>query len=142
MSEAAMLHEIYPVEAGAFQTAGEVSGKIKRTLQKLGVPSAIVRRVSVAAYEVELNLVIHSKGGEMELIVKPDFLDLNIRDVGPGIPDIEMAMSEGFSTASDDVRMMGFGAGMGLPNMKRNASTFHIESQVGVGTTIEMGFAL
>ncbi len=142
MSEATMLHEVYPVEAGAFQTAGEASGKIKRTLQKLGVPSPIVRRVSVAAYEVELNLVIHSMGGEMELNVRPDFLELNIRDRGPGIPDIDKAMSEGFSTASDDVRMMGFGAGMGLPNMKRNASTFSIESTVGVGTTIEMGFAL
>ena len=142
MSETIMLQEIYPVEAGNFATAGEASGKIKRTLKKLGVDSGIVRRVSIAAYEVELNLVIHSLGGEMELIVKPDYLALNVRDRGPGIPNIDLAMSEGFSTATDDVRMMGFGAGMGLPNMRRNASAFDIRSEVGVGTTIEMGFRL
>ena len=142
MSGTTMLHEVYPVEAGAFGTAGDASGKIKKTLKKLGVDSGIVRRVAIAAYEVELNLVIHSLGGEMELIVQPDFLQLNVRDRGPGIPDVDLAMSEGFSTATDDVRMMGFGAGMGLPNMKRNASTFNIESKVGVGTTIEMGFKL
>ena len=102
----------------------------------------MVRRVSIAAYEVELNLVIHSLGGEMDLIVRPDYLTLIIRDVGPGIPDIDLAMQEGYSTASDDVRMMGFGAGMGLPNMKRNATDFLIHSEVGVGTTIEMGFKL
>ena len=141
-SETIMLQERFPVEMGAFATAGEASGKIKRTLKKLGVDSAIVRRVSIAAYEVELNLVIHSLGGEMELIVRPDFLALNVRDRGPGIPNIDLAMSEGFSTATDDVRMMGFGAGMGLPNMRRNASVFDIRSEVGVGTTIEMGFRL
>ncbi len=142
MSDQIMLSERYSVTAGDFSSAGEVSGKIKRILKKLGVDSAVVRRVSVAAYEVELNLVIHSMGGEMELIVRPDYLELNVRDVGPGIADIDLAMSEGYSTASDDVRMMGFGAGMGLPNMKRNATDFSISSQVGVGTTIEMGFAL
>lgn len=142
MSDTVMLHELFPVEAGDFSSAGEASGKIKGILKKLGVDSAVVRRVSVAAYEVELNLVIHSLGGEMELMVKPDHLELNIRDKGPGIPDIDLAMSEGFSTASDDVRLMGFGAGMGLPNMRRNASNFDIQSEVGVGTTINMGFDL
>ena len=142
MDDGIMLKEIYPVEAGDFATAGEASGKIKRILKKLGVDSAVVRRVSVAAYEVELNLVIHSQGGQMELVVRPDYLELNVRDRGPGIPDIDLAMSEGYSTASDDVRMMGFGAGMGLPNMKRNADEFRIRSTVGVGTEIEMGFKL
>ena len=142
MSHQIMLSERYSVTAGDFSSAGEVSGKIKRILKKLGVDSAVVRRVSVAAYEVELNLVIHSMGGEMELIVRPDYLELNVRDVGPGIADIDLAMSEGYSTASDDVRMMGFGAGMGLPNMKRNATDFRIRSTVGVGTEIEMGFKL
>jgi serine/threonine-protein kinase RsbT len=136
------LREIYPVRAGDFATAGEASRKIKAILKKLGVDSGVVRRVSIAAYEVELNLVIHSLGGEMELIVRPDYVALNVRDAGPGIPDIDLAMQEGFSTASDDVRMMGFGAGMGLPNMRRNATDFSIASQVGVGTTIEMGFRL
>lgn len=141
MSEAT-LREIFDIEAGDFQTAGEASGTIKRKLKMLGVDSGIIRRVSVAAYEVELNLVIHSMGGTMELIVKPDYLHLNIQDVGPGIPDVDRAMQEGYSTASDDVRTMGFGAGMGLPNMKRNATDFNIQSEVGVGTRIEMGFKL
>ena len=142
MSDAVMLREGYEVIAGDFTTAGEASGKIKRILKKLGVDSAIVRRVSVAAYEVELNLVIHSLGGCMELIVWPNRLELNVRDRGPGIPNIDLAMSEGYSTASDDVRTMGFGAGMGLPNMKRNATDFDIKSEVGVGTELKMGFDL
>ena len=136
------LREVYSVRSGDFATAGEASRKIKAILKKLGVDSGVVRRVSIAAYEVELNLVIHSLGGEMELVVKPDYLALNVRDVGPGIPDIDLAMQEGYSTASDDVRMMGFGAGMGLPNMRRNATDFFIRSEVGTGTTIEMGFRL
>ena len=135
-----MLCERFEIAQGDFATAGEASGRIKRILKKLGVDSAVVRRVSVAAYEVELNLVIHSMGGEMELIVRPDYLELNVRDVGPGIADIDLAMSEGYSTASDDVRMMGFGAGMGLPNMKRNADDFAISSVVGEGTKITMTF--
>jgi anti-sigma regulatory factor (Ser/Thr protein kinase) len=98
--------------------------------------------VAVAAYEVELNLVIHSMGGHMDLIVEPDYLQLNVHDRGPGIPDVDLAMREGYSTASDDVRTMGFGAGMGLPNMRRNANDFSIRSTVGVGTDIEMGFKL
>ena len=98
----------------------------------------MVRRVSVAAYEVELNLVIHSQGGQMELVVRPDYLELNVRDRGPGIPDIDLAMSEGYSTASDDVRMMGFGAGMGLPNMKKYSDEMEVVSEVGVGTTVNM----
>ena len=136
----AMIHEVYPVEKGDFSSAGEVSGKIKRILKKLGVPSSVVRRVSVAAYEVELNLVIHSLGGHMDLTVNPDSVVLVVEDRGPGIPDLGLAMSEGWSTASDDVRMLGFGAGMGLPNMKRNADDFDIQSEVGKGTRIYMGF--
>lgn len=138
----AAIRECYPVAAGDFSSAGEVSGAIKRVLKRLGVDSGIVRRISIAAYEVELNLVIHSRGGRIELWVEPGRVMLHAIDVGPGIPDIALAMSEGYSTASDDVRMMGFGAGMGLPNMARNASDFQIESQMGVGTKIRMSFAL
>jgi serine/threonine-protein kinase RsbT len=141
-NESVALRELYPVRAGDFAAAGEASRKVKALLKKLGVDSGVVRRVSIAAYEVELNLVIHSTGGEMELVVRRDYLRLTVRDTGPGIPDLDLAMKEGFSTASDDVRMMGFGAGMGLPNMRRNATDFSIRSQVGVGTTIEMGFKL
>lgn len=142
MSNAVTLREVFPVQAGDFTSAGEVSGRIKRILKKLGVDSGVVRHVSVAAYEVELTLVIHSLGGEIDLTIDPESIYLKVSDVGPGIPDIELAMREGYSTASDDVRMMGFGAGMGLPNMQRNATEFDIKSQVGVGTEINMRFAL
>ena len=102
----------------------------------------VLRRVAVASYEVELNLVIHSRGGVLTLEVEPDRVRLVSRDVGPGIPDVELAMREGYSTANEEARSLGFGAGMGLPNMKRNADQFAIESAVGVGTTIEMSFCL
>ena len=138
MSE--IIHEIYPVEKGAFETAGEASGTIKRMLRKLGVPSQVIRRVSVASYEVELNLVIHSLGGQMEIFIEPESVTLDVSDRGPGIPDLDLAMQEGWSTASDEVRTLGFGAGMGLPNMKRNADEFDIRSKVGVGTNIHMKF--
>lgn len=138
----AELREVFPVAADDFVTAGEASGQIKRILKKLGVTSGVVRRISIASYEAEINLVIHSDGGQMELIVAEDAVTLMVTDVGPGIPDIEKAMEEGYSTASDDARMMGFGAGMGLSNMARNADTFNIESKVGVGTKIEMIFKM
>ena len=138
MSE--VIREVYPVEKGAFETAGEASGSIKRMLRKLGVPSPVIRRVSVASYEVELNLVIHSLGGQMEITIEPGSVTLDVSDRGPGIPNLDLAMQEGWSTASDEVRMLGFGAGMGLPNMKRNADEFDIRSEVGVGTNIHMKF--
>lgn len=137
-----ILEQVFPVEAGAFETAGEASMTIKRTLKKLGVDAAVLRSLSVASYEVELNLVIHSMGGQLMLKVDPDNVTLISKDVGPGIPDIDKAMTEGYSTASEEARSLGFGAGMGLPNMKRNASTFDIQSEVGVGTCITMTFAL
>ena len=137
-----ILHEEFPVAAMDFVTAGEASAQIKRLLKKLGVNSAIVRRLSIACYEAEINLVIHSMGGKLILEVDSDDVTLISEDVGPGIPDIDLAMSEGYSTASEDVRMMGFGAGMGLANMARNASRFTINSKVGEGTRIEMVFDL
>ncbi len=139
---AILLEQVFPVEAGAYATAGEASTTIKRKLKQLGIDANVLRRVSVASYEVELNLVIHSMGGTLTLQVDPEMVTLISKDVGPGIPDIDKAMTEGFSTANEEARTLGFGAGMGLPNMKRNATTFDIQSQVGVGTTIMMGFAL
>lgn len=139
---AILLEQVFPVEAGAYATAGEASTTIKRKLKQLGIDANVLRRVSVASYEVELNLVIHSMGGTLTMQVDPEMVTLISRDVGPGIPDIDKAMTEGFSTANEEARTLGFGAGMGLPNMKRNATTFDIQSQVGVGTTITMGFAL
>ena len=137
-----ILEKNFPVEAGAFTTAGEASTTIKRTLKQLGISAEVLRHVSVACYEVELNRVIHSLGGTLTLLVDPDNVTLISKDVGPGLPAIEQAMTEGFSTASAEARTLGFGAGMGLPNMKRNATDFDIQSEVGVGTTITMKFAI
>ena len=123
-----------------FVTAGEASAQIKRMLKKLGVDPGVIRRLAIACYEAEINLVIHSDGGKLLLELNPENVTLISEDVGPGIPDIDLAMSEGYSTASDDVRMMGFGAGMGLANMARNADHFRIDSKVGEGTRIEMIF--
>ena len=125
-----------------YTRAGEASTDIKRRLKQLGVSSMVMRRVAVASYEVELNLVIHSLGGKLMLDVGPDGVMLVSEDVGPGIPDIAMAMREGYSTASEEARSPGFGAGMGLPNMKRNADEFNITSAPGSGTTITMLFRL
>ena len=139
---AILLEKRFPVAAGAYETAGEASTTIKRTLKQLGIGSEVLRHVRFACYEVELNLVIHSEGGELTLRVEPEKVTLISKDVGPGIPDIEKAMTEGYSTANEEARTLGFGAGMGLPNMKRNATEFDIQSEVGVGTTITMSFAL
>lgn len=132
----------YDVASGAFQTAGDASASIKRKLKQLGIDAVTLRRVAVASYEAELNLIIHSNGGNLIMEMSPEEVMLISKDVGPGIPDISKALEEGYSTASEEARDLGFGAGMGLPNMKRNADTFDIESQVGVGTTIKMGFQL
>ena len=137
-----LLEDIFPVEAGDYVTAGQASTTIKRKLKQLGVKADVLRRVSVASYEVERNLVIHSLGGTLTMQVTPDYVALISKDVGPGIPDIDKAMTEGFSTANEEARTLGFGAGMGLPNMRRNADGFDIQSQVGVGTTISMQFNL
>ena len=132
----------YPVASSDYTNAGKASTDIKRRLKQLGVGGDVLRRVAVASYEVELNLVIHSMGGELTLTVFPDAAQLVSADVGPGIADLDMAMREGYSTANEEARSLGFGAGMGLPNMKRNADEFSITTQQGVGTTISMLFKL
>ena len=137
-----ILTNAYDVRAGEFQTAGDASQSIKRKLKQIGVDSSVLRRIAVASYEAELNLIIHSDGGQLTLEMTPDSIILVSKDVGPGIADISKAMQEGYSTASDEARDLGFGAGMGLPNMKRNADGFSIESEVGKGTRIEMVFGL
>ena len=135
-----MIKETYPVKADDMTCAGDVSARIKRHMKRLGSPSSIMRRVSVCTYEAEINLVIHSDGGQIDFEISEDRILVRARDVGPGIPDIDKAMTEGWSTASNEVRNMGFGAGMGLPNMKRNADEFAISSVVGEGTDISMIF--
>lgn len=132
----------YPVKTADYSSAGKASADIKRRLKQLGIGGDVLRRVAVASYEVELNLVIHSFGGILTLSVFPDAVQLVSADVGPGISDLSMAMREGYSTANEEARSLGFGAGMGLPNMKRNADEFDIQSELGVGTTITMRFRL
>lgn len=128
----------YEIDGENFSAAGEASTAVKRVLKKLKLPPAIVRRAVVCMYEGEINMVIHADGGEALLEVDEQAIRIILKDRGPGIPDIDKAMEEGWSTASSNVRAMGFGAGMGLPNMKRNADDMKIETELGVGTTVTM----
>ena len=127
-----------PVNREDFNHAGEGSSQLKRQLEKLGYSPATIRRVAVASYEAELNMVIHSLGGELEAGVRPQAVKIIARDRGPGIKDIDQAMEQGFSTAPAHIQQMGFGAGMGLPNMKKSCDDFSIESGEGQPTTITM----
>lgn len=131
-----LLTNTYDVHKGEFETAGDASASIKRKLKQLGVNSAVLRRVAVASYEAELNLIIHSLGGQLTMEMNPEHIVLISKDVGPGIADIDKAMQEGFSTASEEARDLGFGAGMGLPNMKRYSDEMTIETEVGKGTVV------
>ena len=128
----------YEVIAGDMGRAGEASSAVKQTLRKMGFDSDTIRRVSVCMYEGEINMVIHANGGVAEVEVGLDDIIITLRDTGPGIPDIEKAMQEGFSTAGDHARNLGFGAGMGLPNMKKYSDEMTVDSTVGVGTTVTM----
>lgn len=136
------IRQRYYIEAGNFATAGEAASNIKKLLKQLGIDGATVRRAAIAAYEAEMNLVIHSLGGSLELIVSPKLVTIIAEDQGPGIENIERAMQEGFSTASEHARELGFGAGMGLPNIKRCSDKFDIQSEVGKGTRLEITFDL
>jgi len=130
----------FHVEGQDFATAGEVSSKIRRILQQLGVHPDTIRRTSVAAYEAEMNVVIHAYRADVTLETDDRTITITVKDEGPGIPDIEQAMQPGFSTAPEEIREMGFGAGMGLANMDRCADRLEIESVVGQGTTVRMVF--
>lgn len=128
----------YDVDGGNFTSAGQASVQVKKNLRQLGIDPETIRRVSIAMYEGEINMVIHAGGGEAEVIVSDSSITIILKDTGPGIANIEQAMQEGFSTAPDNIRSLGFGAGMGLPNMKRYTDRMEIDSAVGVGTTITM----
>jgi len=128
----------FKLKAAIFDVAGEASSKTKRVLQQIGVRADVVRRIAISAYEGEMNTIIHSLGGSMRVIIFPDRTEMIFEDQGPGIADINLAMQEGYSTAPDYVREMGFGAGMGLPNMARCTDKFDIQSEVGTGTKIMM----
>ena len=127
---------VYQVLGKDFSNAGKVSTTIKDALKRLGVSPAVVRRVAIVSYEAEMNLVMYAARGKMSLSVSSDAVTLNVDDEGPGIPDVSLAMQEGWSTATPEMREMGFGAGMGLPNIKRNADEFDISSEVGRGTKL------
>ena len=128
----------YQVEGGDLTRAGEASSAVKQSLRKLGLDPAVIRRVSVCMYEGEINMVIHANGGTAKVDVGLDDITITLTDRGPGIPDIEQAMQAGWTTAADSVRNLGFGAGMGLPNMQKNSDEMTVESVLGVGTTVTM----
>ena len=128
----------YTVDANDFTRAGEASKQVKKTLKTMGMPPEIVRRVSIAIYEGEINMVIHANGGEITVTVSDEDIKMVLADQGPGIPDVEKAMQAGFSTAAENVRNLGFGAGMGLPNMKKYRDELSIETEKNVGTTVTM----
>lgn len=128
----------YRVPSGDINRAGEASSGLKRTLGRLGIHPQVIRRVSVATYEAEMNVVIFTDGGEIVAEVQPDHIKIEVLDKGPGIPDIEQAMQPGFSTAPAWVREMGFGAGMGLPNINACADEMYLDSTVGVGTHLKV----
>ena len=132
----------YHVEGGDLIGAGEASSKMKMALKKLNLPQETIRRAAICMYEGEINMVIHADGGRAEVEIALDHITIRMIDSGPGIPDVEQAMEEGFSTAGEIARDLGFGAGMGLPNMKRYSDEMKIDTTLGVGTTVTMRFNL
>ncbi len=126
----------FPIKGNDFVQAGEASSKIKRALQQIGMEPSLIRRVAISSYEAEMNIAIHAKHGEIILTIWPDLVQVVAEDVGPGISDVALAMQIGYSTAPESVRQMGFGAGMGLPNMQKCADEMQVETRVGEGTRI------
>ena len=130
----------YEVNGDDFSVAGENSSKVKKTLKQLGFNPEVIRRVAIAMYEAEINMVIHANGGYIDAEITPERIKINLCDNGPGIPDMEKAMQEGFSTATNTVRELGFGAGMGLPNIKKYSDELNITTEIGKGTNVEIIF--
>ncbi|MDD6056977.1 MAG: ATP-binding protein [Clostridiales bacterium] len=128
----------YEISAEDFTRAGEASSDVKSKLKLLGIRPDVVRKVAIAMYEGEINMVIHARGGVITVEISPEEVAMVLTDEGPGIPDVELAMQEGYSTAPDEIRSLGFGAGMGLPNMKKCSDEMDLETTLGVGTTIRM----
>lgn len=128
----------FEVDGNDFTAAGETSGAVKRMLKQLGISPEVIRRVAIAMYEGEINMVIHANGGYIDVIVTPKQIKIILADNGPGIANINMAMQEGYSTASEQIRELGFGAGMGLPNMKKYTDEMNITTELGKGTTVEL----
>ena len=131
-----LLSRSYTLHGQDFDTEGETSTEVKATLKELGIDSRVIRRVVIVAFEAEMNVVMYAHEGTLTFVLTDEDIGIEVADRGPGIPEIELAMEEGWSTATDEMREMGFGFGMGLPNIKRNSDEFEIRSQVDVGTTI------
>jgi anti-sigma regulatory factor (Ser/Thr protein kinase) len=136
MAEETLYHKSFYVRGGDFDKAGEVSTQIKAILKGVGINSNIIRRVAIATFEAEMNVVLHADQGKVDFTLTPTDIFITVTDRGKGIENIELAMQEGYSTASDEMREMGFGAGMGLPNIRKNSDEFEIESKAGVGTSL------
>ncbi|MBQ6052463.1 MAG: ATP-binding protein [Clostridia bacterium] len=128
----------YEVDGDNFMAAGAASSDVKKVLRQLGIGAEAIRKAAVAMYEGEINMVIHAGGGVADITVADDYIEIILTDKGPGIPDVDQAMQEGWSTAPDNIRALGFGAGMGLPNMKKYSDEMKIDTVVGEGTTITM----
>ena len=133
-----VLHLRYEVSDDDFTRAGEASSDVKKRLKQLAIPPEIIRKVSIALYEGEINMVIHANGGNIDVYISEESITMVLADKGPGIPDIDKAMQAGYSTAPDNIRTLGFGAGMGLPNMKKNSDAMKIDTTIDVGTTVTM----
>ena len=142
MSSEVEFSQKFEITGGDFSSAGRTSTNIKEILKEIGIDSSIIIRASIASYEAEMNVVMYAKRGVLTLTITPEKLTFKLEDEGSGIENIEMAMQEGFSTATDEMREMGFGAGMGLPNIKRNADKFEISSTPGKGTSLDIIFCL
>lgn len=142
MSSENELSHHFEINGGDFGKAGSISTTIKEILKEVGIESSIIRRTAIAAYEGEMNVVMYAKKGKLSLNLTPSIIHIKIDDEGPGIEDIELAMQEGFSTATEEMREMGFGAGMGLPNIKKNSDKFEIFSTLGKGTILDIIFYL
>lgn len=138
MAVDAVFRQEFPVKGGNFAKAGAVACRIKDLLKDLGLDTKTIRRAAIASYEAEMNVIMYAWEGRVNLAVSPREVSITVDDQGPGIADIELAMTEGYSTATPEVRELGFGAGMGLPNIKKNADIFHIDSQTGRGTRLEI----
>lgn len=132
-------HELF-IQGNDFANAGMASTEVKSILKKIGFDPKLVRRVAIATYEGEMNVVMHAQRAKVNLSVTPHLIEVVIEDEGKGIPDVEQAMQEGFTTATEEMRAMGFGSGMGLPNIKRNSDEMEVKSQVGKGTTLRLRF--
>jgi serine/threonine-protein kinase RsbT len=142
MSSEPVFYQRFEINGKDFINAGKASTTIKAILREIGIAPAVIRRAAIACYEAEMNVVLYARKATMELRVTPQEIRIQVEDEGDGIPDVGLAMQPGYSTASDEIREMGFGAGMGLPNIKNNADTFQIHSVVGQGTTLEMAIGL